>query len=221
MGDCWTRWRTLPDGRRIPFPGPCQKAFTGVVVLLALAAGGAAVSGASATGAAAGSVAAQSVQTRVTNSRSAARRGQSSEAWQRMGLRVVTRATDRQIRQELDCAPQSFGQVREFFARTPCQSMHRTQSELCDEHGETIMVSITWVRMPSAVSAQQLKQLVDVDGTGNVTPIAHGSRFTGRYYAARRTGSLVVIAEAVPVGGLVSAEMLTGVAQIAAEFPSP
>ncbi len=226
MGECWTRWRTLPDGRRIPFPGPCQKAFAGVVVLLALTAGGTAVSGAGAAGSAAGSVAAQSVQTRVTNSRSAARRGQTSEAWRRMGLRVVTRAVNREIRRELECTTPSYGQVREFFLRTPCRSMQQTQPVLCDEQGNTIAVSITWVRMPTAVSAERLKRLVDSDGTGNVSPITGeasetGVRFTGTHYTSRRTGSLVVIAEAAPGGKWLGADMLDGVAEIAAEFPPP
>ncbi len=195
-----------------------------MVVLLALAAGGTAVSGAAAAGSATQTVASQSVQTRVTNSRSAARRGQSTEAWRRMGLRAVTRAAGREIRREirreLNCTATSSGQVREFFARTPCRSMQQTQSQLCDEHGNAVTVSVTWVRMPTAVSAQRLKLLSDRDGTGSVTT-SRGIRFTGKHYSSRRTGSLVVVAEAASTGGQVGAAMLDGVAEVAAEFPDP
>lgn len=168
-------------------------------MLLTLAASGTAVSGAGAAGTAAESVAAQSIQTRVTNSSSSARRSHSSEAWRRMGLRAVRRAAGREIRRELDCTATSFGQVREFFASTPCRSMHQTQPVLCDEHGNTITVSITWVRMPTPVSAQRWKLLIDTDGTGSVST-SQGVRFTGKHYSSRRTGSLVVIAETAPGG---------------------
>jgi hypothetical protein len=200
-----------------------------VAVLLAsaLVATGGGLTAATAAGGAAESIAAQSIQTRVTNSRNAARRGQTSEAWRRMGLRVVTRAVNREIRRELECTASSYGQVRDFFLSTPCRSMQRTQPVLCDEQGNTIAVSITWVRMPTVVSAERLKRLVDTDGTGSVSPItgevpeARGVRFTGKHYASRRTGSLVVIAEAAPGSGQPDTEVLDGAAQVAVMFPSP
>lgn len=201
-----------------------------VAVLLAsalVASGGVALSAATAASGAAESIAAQSIQTRVTNSRNAARRGQTSEAWRRMGLRVVTRAVNREIRRELECTAPSYGQVRDFFLSTPCRSMQRTQPVLCDEQGNTIAVSITWVRMPTAVSAERLKRLVDTDGTGSVSPItgevseARGVRFTGKHYMSRRTGSLVVVAETAPGGKWPGADMLDGVAEVAAELPPP
>jgi len=37
VGDCWTQFRTRKDGVVYPIPGPCQKAFAALVVLLALA----------------------------------------------------------------------------------------------------------------------------------------------------------------------------------------
>lgn len=189
-----------------------------VFTAAAIVGGGA---GAAVATGAAESIAAQSIQTRVTNSRSAARRGQTSEAWRRMGLRVVTRAVSREIRRELECTAPSFGQVRELFLSTPCQSMQQTQPVLCDEQGNTIAVSITWVRMPTAVSAERLKRLIDTDGTGSVSPITGQVRFTGKHYASRRTGSLVVIAETTPAGKWPNVDMLDGVAAVAAEFPQP
>lgn len=229
---CWGRWRTI-KGNRVCIVDKSAKptvAVAAVLIVASVAGGGVGVA-ASAGGAAVDSVAAQSIQVRVTNSRNAARKGRYSETWRRMGLRVVTRAITREIRREvqreLECTAHSYGQVREFFVRTPCRSLQRTQPVLCDAQGNTIAVSIAWVRMPTAVSAERLKRLTDANGTGNVTPIAgevseaRGVRFTGQHYASRRTGSLVVIAEAAPGSGPQSTEMLNGVAQVAAEFPPP
>lgn len=220
---CWRGQWITKNGRHIYIGGSCEKALVAVIAVLVLsAAAGVSAGTVVATGVATETIAAQSVQTRVTNSRSSARRGQSTEAWRRMGLRAVTRAAGREIRreirQELNCAATSSGQVREFFGRTPCRSMQQTQSQLCDEHGNTITVSVTWVRMPTAVSAQRFKLLIDRDGTGSVSA---GVRFSGKHYSSRRTGSLVVVAEAAAAGGRAGAAMLDGVAEVAAEFPDP
>lgn len=84
-------------------------------------------------------------------------------------------------------------------------------------------MSVAWVRMPNSVSAQQLKRLIDSDGTGNVLPVvgSGGVRFIGEHYSSRRAGSLIVIAEAAAGSGRSGTAMLDGVAEIAAEFPSP
>ncbi|HEX8759253.1 MAG TPA: hypothetical protein VF734_04585 [Pseudonocardiaceae bacterium] len=71
--------------------------------------------------------------------------------------------------------------------------------EIGDADGNTIVVSIAWVRMHNASRAIRLQQLVGTDGTGNVSPIAgqllelRGIPFTDKHYASRRTGSLVVM----------------------------
>lgn len=223
---CWGRWRTLPNGQRICIEDKSSKpvVIVAVIIILGALGGGTVVAagGAVAAGSAAQSVASQSIQTRVTNSRSAARRGQSIEAWRRMGLRVITRTASREIRPELQCTTHAYGEVRAFLNRTPCRSMQRTQTVLCDEHGNNITMSTVWVQMPSPVSAQRLKLLVDSDGSGNVLPSAGsgGVRFIGKHYASRRTGSLIVIAETASAGRPATA-MLDGVAEVAAEFPQP
>lgn len=96
-----------------------------------------------------------------------------------------------------------------------------------DGQGNTIVVSIAWVRMRNAVTAEQLKRLIDTNGTGNITPILDGAlehraiRFTGKHYASRRTGSLVVIAESAPGTGRPDPGVLDGVAEVAVVFPPP
>jgi hypothetical protein len=101
----------------------------------------------------------------------------------------------------------SYGQVREFFLRTPCRSLQRTLLAIGDTEGNTVVVSVAWVRMRTAVSAERLKRLADTYGTGNVSPIGRevlelrGVWFTGKHHVSRRTRSLVVIAEVTPGSG--------------------
>lgn len=195
-----------PSGKFHPTgPKPKKGEAIAVAVLLAsaLVGTGGGLTAATASGGAVESVVAQSIQTRITSSSNAARRGQYREAWRRMGLRAISR----EIRRELQCAVHSYGQVQEFFLRTPCRSLQRTLVVIGDADGDTAVVSIAWVRMGNASRAARLQQLVDTDGTGNISPIAsavleaRGVQFTGEHYASRRTGSLVVIAEAAPDTG--------------------
>jgi hypothetical protein len=98
---------------------------------------------------------------------------------------------------------------------------------LGDGKGNTIVVSTAWVGMSTSGNAQQLKALADTDGTGNVSPLAGalvdaaGVTFTGRYYGSRRSGKLVVIAEAEPLSGTPDPGLLDGLAEVAVEFPRP
>lgn len=95
-----------------------------------------------------------------TSSKDAAKKGQRDEAWKRAGFKRLKQTAKR----ELVCGPHSFGQVREFFLRTPCRSLDRIVLALGDSGGNTVVVSVAWVRMPRADSAEKLKELVDVQG---------------------------------------------------------
>ncbi len=219
-------WVTIA-GRPVYIQDKWCKPTVGVAaVLIASAIAGGGLAGSASvggSGASVDSVVGQSIQVRTTSSKNAARKGRYSEAWRRMGLKAVTR----EVKRELECAVHSYGQVREFFLRTPCRSLRRTLLVIGDADGNTVVVSIAWVRMLTAVSAERLKRLADTHGTGNVYPIAsevlelRGVRFTGQHYASRRTGSLVVIAETAPGSGHPDTKVLNGVAQVAAEFPPP
>jgi hypothetical protein len=214
----------------VPITPPKKPKDSGVVVAVAMvftaaaivgvAGGGGAAASAARTGTAEAAVS-QSLSVRITNSRSAARRGQYSDAWLRMGLRSISR----QVRTDPGCTAHSFGQVRKCFLTDPCLGLQRSLIKLTDTSGRAIVVSVAWVRMPNSVSARHLKRLVDRPGTGNLSPIADaamvGVRFTGKHYASRRTGSVVVIAEAAAGSGQPGAAVLNGVAEVAAEFPSP
>jgi hypothetical protein len=81
--------------------------------------------------------------------------------------------------------------------------------------------------MANAAGARALKVIADRDGSGDIRPIGgdvlseQHVRFTGAYYASRRSGPLLVIAEAAPVRGHPSATLLHQAAEVGAEFPAP
>jgi hypothetical protein len=192
-----------------------------VAALGMMSAGG----GAGAGGGAASveSAAGQSVRSNMAKSKNSAKKGKQDDAWRDMGLKRVKQVA----KQAVICAVNSYGDVRRFFEQTPCRSLDRMLFALGDGQGSTVVVSVAWVTMPSAGSAEQLRTLADTDGTGNVSPLAGalvdaaGIRFTGHHYDSRRGGKLVVIAEAEPLSGTPGADFLNGVAEVAVEFPPP
>jgi hypothetical protein len=167
------------------------------------------------------SATARSANGEQTSSRDSRRKR--SETWERMALREIKE----DIKQRLRCAVQSYGRVREFFLRTPCESLSQGLFVLGDAHGNTMVASVMWVQMSSEEDAKELKGLEDTYGSGDITPIGTeilqlgGLRFTGRYYGSRQNGSLLVIAETEPLQGRPSASFLKKVAKVAAVLPAP
>ncbi|EME65136.1 hypothetical protein [Amycolatopsis decaplanina] len=137
-----------------------------------------------------------------------------------MGWRQLKKTAKR----ELKCGPHSFGEVQRFFLRHPCVDLDRMMVTVDDGAGNTIAVSVAWVKMPKASEASDLKRLIDKDDTGNVAlfgEVQPGSRFTGENYDSRLARKLVVIAESAPVGGRPSEATLETAVEIAVEFPAP
>lgn len=205
-----------------------KKAKTGGAVLAgALLAGlAAAANGGGATasiGAGLDAATAARADARTASSERDARAGNEARAWRRMGLREIRKIA----RQRLRCPLQSYGQVREFFLRTPCDSLDQVLIPLADDRGNVLVVSVMWVRLPSAADAADFQRLEDTYGTGDVTPVATellragGIRFTGRHYRSRRDGRLVALAEAEPLHGRPSATLLDDAAAIAVVLPPP
>jgi hypothetical protein len=158
----------------------------------------------------------------TTASQRDAAKGDEKGAWQRLALREAKKA----VRQRLRCAVQSTGQVRQYFLRTGCDSLKETLLMLGDAHGNDLVVSVSWVKMSSSGGATGLKNLEDVYGTGDITPLPTevlglgGVRFTGRHYAARQNGTLVVVSEAEAVRGHPSTALLDDVAKVGVVLPA-
>lgn len=217
-----TDFYTDGQGRRRPITP--RKATGGVVATAVLTGVLAAAGGADATtsvGAALDSAQSQ-IQAETKSARDAAEGGDETEAWRRLGLKELKQA----VKQRLQCAVQSYSQVREFFLQHGCTSLNGKLIPLGDLHGTAVVVSVAWVRMSSDSDATVLKQLEDTYGTGDITPLPtellqlRGIRFTAQHYKSRQDGSLVVVAEAEPVEGQPSTQFLNGVADVAAALPT-
>lgn len=121
---------------------------------------------------------------------------------ERKGLRVTSRLTS----DDDDCVTHSHGQVQDFFREQPCAALFRVLIEVRDKRRNVVLVAIAWVDMPASSGARQLKELVDANGTGNVTALSRERgryrhvRFTGEYYESVREATTVVNAQAQPVG---------------------
>lgn len=220
MGEGYTdskgRFRPI-DGKK-GRSGFAVAAGATALAMMAYSGGGAVTTGG------ASSVAAESISIRTNSGKKAARKGQHDKVWQQMRLKV---RKQRSPQQHFDCALHSFGEVREFFVRAPCRSLSRTLVPLADEQGNTFVVSIAWVRMPTSRTARALDRLDYRDGTGDVTALGHnvltsrGISFTGEHYEARVKSKLFVRAEAAPVSGNPAPELLDGSAEAASLLPPP
>lgn len=162
-----------------------------------------------------------SVDAETASSRDAAKKGNEKEAWQRMALREI----DRQVKNGLRCAVQSFGQVQQFFVNHPCKKLDQVVYALEDTNDNVIIGTVMWVTMPSAGEAEQLQRVEDTYGTGDVTPFTSeilglgGVKFTGQHYRSRLDGSLLVISETEPLRGQPSNQLLLDVATVADVLP--
>jgi hypothetical protein len=158
---------------------------------------------------------------RVTQSKQAARKGRADDAWRQLNLRTLRRIAE----PALDCAVNSYGQVRDFFLRNPCRSLDRALFTLADPAGNTVVVSVSWVRMRQRDDVSGLKDLIDVDGTGSVTQLGaaalrtQGVRFTGTPFRSSPRRDLLVVAEGAVVAGQPDPELFAAVVDVAAELP--
>ncbi|MGH3913328.1 MAG: hypothetical protein ACRDTC_07960 [Pseudonocardiaceae bacterium] len=200
----------------------------GGAVAAAVSAGAIALSGvgvATSAGAALDSTAVlQRIHVNTTKAKKPASRGREGEAWSRMVLKPIKNPC---VRSAVQCAVHSHGQVREFFIHTPCRSLQRKLLALIDEQGNIILVSIAWVRMLSISSVREFKDLIDIYGTGDVSPLAgellglNGIRFTGEHYGSRKAGTLVVVAETESASGQPHPELLNSIPEVAVLLPPP
>lgn len=136
----------------------------------------------------------------------------SAKARDRDPAPVVRRLVDRglDVRQQdvdagSDCEAHSYGVVRRWFADHPCEALFRTSFAVDAAGGETVLVAVAWVDMPTEASAREFHDLVDGDGTGNITELTRERgrytdvRFTGEHYESTREGTTVVNVQAQPV----------------------
>ncbi|GAA1951614.1 hypothetical protein [Amycolatopsis minnesotensis] len=150
-----------------------------------------------------------------------ARKGLRREALKKLGFKIVKEA----VKTELRCATASFGRVQQFFLTHPCRKLDRQVIAVGDGAGNTVAVSIAWVRMHSEEEMTRLKDVIDEHGSGDIAPLGGavlgvaGLKFTGEHYDSRPEDSLLVIAETEAVGGHPSDRQLDDAAHVASLFP--
>ncbi len=186
--------------------------------------GGALVgSGGGAGGAGAGSSRVADLRVRKADGQKSARKGDSADAWRRMGVRELRR----EIRQQTECLTAAHGRVREFLARTPCTSLDRIIVAVGDAAGNSAVISVAWVGFRRAGDMRDFKAVIDVHGSGDVYPLGSSLLgladivFTGRNYGTDTQGASITVAEAETATGTVDPETLDALAEVAAHLPRP
>lgn len=99
-----------------------------------------------------------------------------------------------------DCAANAYADVKKWFGQHPCQRLSRALYTT-GAGSSRALVSVAVVAMPSPEEAQQLKKLVDTDGTGNVNDLVRDGtakiqgapKLADGDYLSRATGSSVTI----------------------------
>ena len=113
---------------------------------------------------------------------------------------------------DTNCAQHAFSKTQAFLQQHPCQQLVRSLYSTTMQDGTVAVVSVADVKMPSADLADQLHQLTNGDGTGNVYDLlkdggvtAAGMPTTSQLqdggYAAATNGNVTTIALTAFVGG--------------------
>ncbi|MFJ6671420.1 hypothetical protein ACIQMJ_09975 [Actinosynnema sp. NPDC091369] len=215
------------NGRVIPINGRRKSGgavvAAGVLVLGLVGAGGAAGGGGVLGSSAGGSAGSSSVTARKLDGQKAAKRGDRDGAWQRMGMRRLNDA----VRRQVECLSASHGEVREFFAHTPCASLDRMVIAVGDGAGNNAVVSVAWVGFRTSRDLRAFKRIEDRHGSGDIHPLGApllgmaDIAFSGHYYGTDVDGTTITIAEAETAAGHVDPETLDALAEVAAYLPRP
>jgi hypothetical protein len=158
---------------------------------------------------------------RNAEGRKSARKGDSRQAWERMGMRELRKVA----KQDLTCVEHSRGRVREYFLRAPCTSLDRIVFAVGDGHGDSMFVSVEWVGFRTKTQAAEFKKVEDAPDSGDIVPLG-GSlltmadvHFSGNHYKSRLDGKTVVIAETETAVGQFGDTVLDTVADVAVYLP--
>lgn len=138
---------------------------------------------------------------------------------QNSDLRVETLATSTNS----NCAANSYGRIRVYFADHPCSALFRTLLRVTDRNRAVAVVAVATVDMPDDSQAETVQSTLDEFGTGNLTELRSRRTpnvdWTGRYYDSKLAETTVVNAQAEPVGGTAAAVGLAQFASKAATKP--
>lgn len=225
-GESMTEFRTRPDGTVYPLTGKKSKARTMVATGAAatLIAAGPSLGGIGTVGGAGSGLTSglsSAMRAKVVKAKKTIR-AKPTRAWRQLGLR---KGTMRRI-PNASCVVNSYGKVQAYFVEHPCRSLRRLVLPLSDGRGNSMLLAVSWVRMPTKRTAREFKRLIDIHGTGDIKPVAmrmwqrqFGVTFTGRNYDSRRSHTTVVVAETEPLRGRPSRDVLQAAAMVGIHLP--
>lgn len=109
----------------------------------------------------------------------------------------------RSPRLDSTCAEHSYGKAKEFFEDTECDQLTRSVFTTALPDGRSVYTSVVVVRMANEADAQELRELTDTNGTGNVKDLVNEGivtidgldKLNGGGYKSTQGGSEVVIVE--------------------------
>lgn len=110
----------------------------------------------------------------------------------------------KQPRLDSTCAEHSYGRTQEFFEETECDQLTRSVFTTALPDGRSVYTSVVVVQMANEADAQELRELTDTNGTGNVKDLVNEGivtlegldKLNGGGYKSTQTGAEVVIVEA-------------------------
>lgn len=205
-------------------PGKGKNAAAAAATVVAIAIfGGAGVVGGGLGSSAGGADSAlvRDLVAKKADAKKAAQRGDTGNAWRRMGLRSHRQHAERYT----ECVTHSIGQVQQFLIRTPCRRLDRMLVPLADGSGNVAVIAISWVEFRGRAAAGEYRRISDRDGTGYIRPLAGAAlamadvELTGQHYASRLTGRVAVTAETEPVTGQFDDRVLDAIAEVAVWIP--
>jgi hypothetical protein len=210
--------------RSSPGKGNPAAAVVATATAIALFAGGGVVGGGalgSSAGGAAQSTLARNLGAKKADAKNTAQRGDTRNAWRRMGLRSLREHAERYA----ECVTHSKGRVQQFLIRTPCRRLDRMLVALADGSGNVAVIAISWVEFRGRTAAGKYLDISDKYGTGYIRPLAGAAlamadvELTGQHYESRLPGRVAVTAEAEPVTGQFDDRVLDAIAEVATWIP--
>lgn len=113
----------------------------------------------------------------------------------------------RKVDDQTNCAAHSYGKVAQFFAKTPCVSVHRVLATTTSG-GRPAVIATNTVTFATATQATQYLALVTSDGTGNINDlfregivVSGVKKLPNSAFASKQSGTVVRVAEAAYLTG--------------------
>lgn len=123
-------------------------------------------------------------------------------------LRAKSAKVESSIEFDVNCASKSEQELQDHFLSNPCKGLARAYIQIGDNRRNFILVSISWVEMPTSASAKEYESLVFND-VGNIIELSREVKelrtikYENRIYTSGIEGAYVWQVEVKPVSSTV------------------